>query len=120
MHEVADDQRGFHKRQAQQNGQHLHGLHILIGQIDFDSGHCQERAPYPEERRFAVMAMLFRNAFRESLLNGIHIPPAPRESWRTSDKPGEKGTPTRGPRSANTGRQLPRRTSRILWASATG
>src|SRR2546423_9855855 len=118
MHEVTDDQRGLHKRQAQQNGQHFSGLHILIRQIDFHGGHQQERAPNPEEQRFAVMAVLLGKPLPDIYFKGIHIPPGPREPLPPSDRPKEKLTSRRGPRKARTSRATPTRTQRNTWASA--
>src|SRR5258708_29446322 len=101
MHEVPDNQRGLDQRQSHQYGQHLHGLHVLIGQVDFDGGHQQQGAPDVKEKRFVVMALLFGGAFRESYLSGIHSAPVPK-SLRTSDKPTGKLTSRLSRRSAST------------------
>src|SRR6266704_2207346 len=87
---IADNQRGLDQRQSHQYGQHLHGPQILIGQKDFDGGHHQKRAPNPEEQPLTMMSVLFGNPLGDSYLNRIHIPPVPRESWRTSNRPRER------------------------------
>src|SRR5260370_34500991 len=90
MHEVADNQRGLHERQAQQNGHHLRWLHALVGEVNLDGGHRQQRAPPPEKQSFTMMPLFFGGAFRESYLNCIHISQAPTESLPTSDRPKER------------------------------
>src|SRR5258708_31971197 len=75
VHEVADDERRFYERQAHQNGQHPHGLHILIRQIDFNGGHPQQRGPNPEELPLSVVPVLVRPAFPDCLLKSFHGSP---------------------------------------------